>query len=279
MNEAGLKTVLSLGAGVQSSTVLRMAIKGEIERPDFIIFADTGWEPVEVYENLETLKKEMTAAGMELHVVTAGNIKEDSLKATVRGVVANGERHANLPFVTVQENGQIGRIRRQCTREYKVDPITKKIKELCEVGRKTKTNRVPLVEHWFGISIDEIRRCTLSRFWWAINYYPLVEAKMSRDDCAQWNIRNGFERPPRSACIGCPFKSDLEWRQMRDADPVEFEEACKFDDAIRDRGGMRGQIFVHRSGLPLRDIDFSNEEDHGQLNMFRDQECSGMCGM
>lgn len=278
MNDAGLKTVLSLGAGVQSSTVLRLAIKDVIERPDFVIFADTGWEPVEVYENLEILRKEMDAAGMELHVVTVGNIKEDSLKATVRGVVANGERHANLPFITIGPDGSIGRIRRQCTREYKVDPITKKIKALCEIQRKTKKNNIPLVEHWFGISIDEIRRCTLSRFWWSINYYPLIELEMSRDDCIQWNARNGYERPPRSACVGCPYKSDMEWRVMKMTDPVQFEEACEFDDVIRNRGGTRGQIFIHRSGTPLRDVDFSNEEDHGQLTMFS-EECAGMCGV
>jgi hypothetical protein len=39
-------TVLSLGAGVQSSTMALMAAKGEIiPMPDCAIFADTGAEP------------------------------------------------------------------------------------------------------------------------------------------------------------------------------------------------------------------------------------------
>ncbi|MEO3434477.1 hypothetical protein [Inquilinus sp. CAU 1745] len=38
--------VLSLGAGVQSTTLALMAAHGEIEpMPDCGIFADTGWEP------------------------------------------------------------------------------------------------------------------------------------------------------------------------------------------------------------------------------------------
>ena len=41
MSDSGLIKVLSLGAGVQSSTVLRLAIHGEIERPDHVVFADT----------------------------------------------------------------------------------------------------------------------------------------------------------------------------------------------------------------------------------------------
>ena len=35
--------ILSLGAGVQSTTLLYMMIEGEIERPDHAIFSDTGW--------------------------------------------------------------------------------------------------------------------------------------------------------------------------------------------------------------------------------------------
>lgn len=46
--------VLSLGAGVQSSTLLPMAIEGELQI-DRAIFADTQWEPRAVYQWLEYL--------------------------------------------------------------------------------------------------------------------------------------------------------------------------------------------------------------------------------
>ena len=46
--EAGVK-ILSLGAGVQSSTMALMAEHGELETPDCAIFADTGWEPLPEY--------------------------------------------------------------------------------------------------------------------------------------------------------------------------------------------------------------------------------------
>ena len=39
--------ILSLGAGVQSTTLALMAAHGEVEAPDCAIFADTGWEPPE----------------------------------------------------------------------------------------------------------------------------------------------------------------------------------------------------------------------------------------
>jgi hypothetical protein len=45
--------ILSLGAGVQSTTMALMAAVGEIaDKPDAAIFADTGWEPKAVYDHL-----------------------------------------------------------------------------------------------------------------------------------------------------------------------------------------------------------------------------------
>ena len=45
--------VLSLGAGVQSTTLALMAAHGEVgPMPDCAIFADTGWEPRAVREHL-----------------------------------------------------------------------------------------------------------------------------------------------------------------------------------------------------------------------------------
>lgn len=47
---------LSLGAGVQSTTIALLAAHGEIgPMPDCAIFADTGWEPRAVYDHLEWL--------------------------------------------------------------------------------------------------------------------------------------------------------------------------------------------------------------------------------
>lgn len=53
--------VLSLGAGVQSSTLALMASKGEIgPMPDFAVFADTGGEPQSVYDWLQWLEKQLS---------------------------------------------------------------------------------------------------------------------------------------------------------------------------------------------------------------------------
>lgn len=55
--------VLSYGGGTQSTALLLMALKGEINGviPDYIIFSDTGWEPKHVYNWIEKINKHIKA--------------------------------------------------------------------------------------------------------------------------------------------------------------------------------------------------------------------------
>ena len=71
--------ILSLGAGVQSTTVLLMSIAGELPKIDHAIFADTGWEPTAVYEHLDWLEGWAIAAGVKIHRVSNGNIRDDAI--------------------------------------------------------------------------------------------------------------------------------------------------------------------------------------------------------
>lgn len=41
---------------------------------------------------------------------------------------------------------------------------------------------------------------------------------------------------------------------------------------------MKGIPFLHSSLKPLSEVDFSTEEERGQLSMFNN-DCSGMCGV
>ena len=119
MNAARL-TVISLGAGVQSTTMALMAAHGEIEpMPDCAIFADTGWEPKAVYRHLEWLETALPFPG-------ASGVGRQSARGDADGRVAPGERFLTVPFFTDQ--GGMGR--RQCTTHYKIKPIRRKVREL-----------------------------------------------------------------------------------------------------------------------------------------------------
>ncbi len=83
--------VLSLGAGVQSTTLALMAAHGEIgPMPDCAIFADTGWEPNSVYDHLDWLRSP-NVLPFPVHVVSAGNIREQLIAA------GEGNRWASIP--------------------------------------------------------------------------------------------------------------------------------------------------------------------------------------
>ena len=69
-----MKHIISLGAGVQSSTMALMAAHGEITpMPDCAIFADTQWEPRGVYQWLSWLETQLP---FPVHRVTAGSVRD-----------------------------------------------------------------------------------------------------------------------------------------------------------------------------------------------------------
>jgi hypothetical protein len=260
--------VISLGAGVQSTTLALMAAAGEIgPMPDCAIFADTGWEPRAVYEHLDRLEK---ALPFPVHRVSAGNIRDD----IVRNKNSTGQRFASVPWFT--KNG--GLARRQCTREYKVEPLEKKQRGLLGYAPR---KRIPpnSAEIWIGISMDEAIRMKPARNGWQTNRWPLIERQISRRDCQEWLKAHGWEAP-KSACVGCPFHNDAQWRELRNRYPEEWDDAVKVDVALRNGGsanGFRHQLFMHRSLVPLSQVDLRTHAELGQPDLFLN-ECEGMCG-
>lgn len=97
---------LSLGAGVQSSTLLLLAVEGRIARFDAAVFADTSWEPKAVYRHLDHLTSIAQQAGIEVVRVSTGDIRADALDPK--------HRFASMPLFTLGPNGERGMARRQC---------------------------------------------------------------------------------------------------------------------------------------------------------------------
>ena len=75
------------------------------------------------------------------------------------------------------------------------------------------------------------------------------------------------------------FKFEFSSTPFSKPTKEEFEDACIVDEAIRrPTNGIIGQQFVHRSLIPLREVDFRTAEEAGQIDMFNN-ECEGMCGV
>ena len=264
---------ISLGAGVQSSVMALMAARGEIEpMPDCAIFADTQWEPQAVYNHLDWLEAELP---FPVHRVTFGNIREMALGTREK------KWAPSMPVFIATADGGMGW--RQCTNNFKIQPIQKKVREILGYAKGERMSKTTQAECWMGISRDEIQRVKDSRERWVVNRWPLIEKMMSRHDCQVWFEENYVGRPlSRSACIGCPYRSDDSWRQMRDNDTVSWTDAVEFDHALRsgDREafGMSHPVYLHKSMTPLDEVDLSTETDRGQLDMFG-EECEGLCGV
>jgi hypothetical protein len=272
---ARIRTV-SFGAGIQSTTMLLMAAHGEIgPMPDYAIFSDTQDESDEIYEHIEFLKGPNVGLPFPILTVTAGSIRDEIMDA------ANGIRGAwgRPPFFILNEDGSIGMVRRQCTGDYKIDPIEREIRRLLGLRKGQHWPKTPVVESWIGISTDEIGRLSPSSHIAIHNRHPLVEVGYSRRDCVKWLRRNGYPIPPRSKCRICPYQSDAEWRRMRDTQPADWQSAIAVDRALRSGKhiNLKGLLFLHRSCVPLEeaDIDFNKHDRQGDWLA----DCSGMCGL
>jgi hypothetical protein len=265
--------VISLGAGVQSTTMALMAAHGEITpMPNCAIFADTQSEPASVYRHLDWLERQLP---FPVYRVTVGSLRDEIL-----GAMAGANRmDARPPFFTLSG----GMLNRQCTQDFKLRPIQRKVRELIGLKPRQRGPKHPVVTQWIGISQDEAIRMKPSRLRYVTHRWPLIEMTMRRSDCLRWCEKQAYPTPPKSACTFCPFHDNAQWRSLRDGDPEAFAEACKIDEAIRP--GMPGprrpkgeQWFVHSKRIPLSKVDLSTAEDRGQCNLFLN-ECEGMCGI
>lgn len=264
-------TIISLGAGVQSSTMALMAMHGEITpMPDCAIFADTGWEPSHVYKWLDYLENKLS---FPVYRVSAGNLRNDVIASA-----KNRERVANPPFFTKNNDGGKGFLRRSCTQEYKIEPIRKKVRELIGLSKGQRAPKTVVVEQWIGISLDETIRMKPSQLPYIVHRWPLIEKRKSRSDCLLWLERNKYQIPGKSSCIGCPFHSDEEWRRIK-SNKTEWDDAVEFDRIIRNGiRGTRDNLFLHRSLVSLDKVDLRTNLEVGQPDLFNN-ECEGMCGV
>jgi len=265
-------TVISLGVGVQSSTMLLMAAKGELPNVDCAIFADTGYEPKSVYNYLSLLKK---IVKFPIYQVSKGNIKDDIINS-----IKNNTKFPTAPFFTQNAiTGKKGMLRRQCTFDYKISVIRKKLRELCNVGYRKRFPKDKYIEQWIGISTDEIQRMKPARDPYILNRHPLIEMNMSRQDCINWMKKNQFPLPEKSACIMCPYHNDAYWHFMKTERPSEFADAVQFDKNIRTGAkNIKDNLFLHRSCKNLDEIEFNKKENDKQLDMFNN-ECEGLCSI
>lgn len=268
---------VSFGGGVQSTALAHMVLTDDprirsFGRPGLWVFADTGDEPRRVYAHVEEWGNRIADGGMEFVVVTApklGRLSEHVLSGSRAGRVST----KLPPFFVAGDDGRLGPINRQCTEEWKILPVRRSL-------RARGAHRRAPWPVWLGISRDEAHRSRISRVQYLTHVYPLIDLNLRRTDCLQMLAGAGIEAP-RSACTFCPFRSNEEWRSLRDTSPedwsdaVAFEAACHAEHDEGRMGSLRRRPYLHRSGLPIDEAPIdTDQESFGWGN-----ECAGMCGV
>jgi hypothetical protein len=239
---------------------MRLAVQGRLGQIDCAIFADPQQELAATYKHLDRLEQETApAAGFPIYRVTAGDIGADALDPD--------HRFASMPLHILNQDGTPGMGRRQCTSEYKLKPIKRKVRELLGYPHPTPVPKGVFVEMMIGFSRDEIGRVSDSTVKYMRNTFPLLDLEGAADgkqgwtraDCLRFLRHNGFPNVPKSSCLMCPFHGNAQWRDLRDNHPDEWARAVAFDHAIRtghvdtaaeDRP-LLGTAYLHRSRLPL----------------------------
>jgi len=188
-------TVQSFGGGVQSVALLILNIRsGE----DFIpVFANVG-DNAENPDTLSYIEEYVKPLCIRNYVPFLTISTRDLYDEIV------GNPHPSIPVFSGK--AQFARI---CTSEKKVKPVDKAIRRLLKPDENGA-----LVQ--LGISVDELQRakfgCWEKRdiygryfgFWKKLSY-PLIDARLSREDCKHIIREYGLPVPPKSSCWFCPF--------------------------------------------------------------------------
>lgn len=304
--------VLNLGAGVQSTRLALEFDTGAILGADGIpvkldvaYFADTQDEPEAVYKHVEWIKRTVTC--YPITTVTKGRLSDHLMK----GQNSTGQRFASIPAFTLRPDGDAGKVGRQCSSEYKIEPINRAIRQdlLGLKPRRAVPKDVQVIQY-LGISAEEANRAVRvmrnavperwkkqSARWdygrlmdffrdrrWKFAF-PLVDRFLTRAHCIEYNTPRVPHKVPRSACVYCPFHDDVEWAEVKKV-PADWALSVALDTALRIPGNVVNrnldqQLFLHRSCQPIGLVQLNLNPDprKAQLAMNFSSECLGVCGV
>ncbi|MFH1487130.1 MAG: hypothetical protein ABIH46_13745, partial [Chloroflexota bacterium] len=173
-----------------------------------------------------------------------------------------------IPAFTLAVDGKKGQLARQCTRTWKIDAIRRFLSGLLKERGLRKTPEVAVSIQ--GISWDEATRMRDSDVKYVVNEYPLVDLRMTRQDCIAWLESHGLPVPAKSSCVFCPYQNKESWRQLVHNGGPDLEVAIHIDEAIRNKRDLF-PVFIHPLRVPLLEA----VKDDGQLEFWPEATCDG----
>jgi hypothetical protein len=262
---------VSFGGGMQSTGLLVLAAQGKIDYKTFI-FCNVG----EDSEHPDTLRyvHEIAMPYAEKHGIALielrKHLKDGSVDTLYGRLTRPGSRSIGIPVHMASSGAPANRA---CTIDFKIKIVDKWLREH---GAKEEKAVVAI-----GISLDEFQRMKPNldpaTMEWKQNAFPLIDLRMTRQDCINVIEQAGLPVPPRSACFFCPYHSLQKWQDMRQNEPELFQKSVDLEKLINERRAEHGldAIRFARKLVPLEQAT----TDLKQASLFdEDPGCdSGYC--
>lgn len=180
-NNGSQMQIVSYGAGTNSTAML-IGLHERNEKPDIIIFADTGGERPETYAYIENMSKWCLSVGFpSIVTVSEANTLEYHCL-----------RNRSLPSIAYGY--------KSCSEHYKARPQK----------RFLKKQGIHNYRFLIGIDAGETRRKKYENC-----RYPLVEWNWNRDECKKAIARSGLTNPGKSSCFFCPSCKTSEILELK----------------------------------------------------------------
>lgn len=255
--------VFSFGGGRQSVAAFVLAKRKLIDCYTFM-FSNVG-EDSEHPDTLHYVRDVMMPYAEKNNM----NLFEIKNERTLRQRIFSDNRSVPIPMYLM--SGAPGN--RQCTNDLKIRRINQWL------AKSGYTD----VRVGIGFSVDEVHRARtietkeVRKNLRVTNWYPLLDLRMSLNDCVRVIAEEGLPIPPKSACYFCPFQSDTRWLELKRKHPDLFDDACKVDErlrALRVNVLKKDGVYIHRSLTPLR-TRFANDQDYmfGELDVCESGHC------
>ena len=231
--------IVNFGGGVDSTAILvglvrRFRAGDSTARPALVIFADTGSELPETYDNVERVSAWLTL--------------NDFPAVTV--VSRPSEIKGRAGYKTLEENCLVNETlpgeafgRGNCSCKWKHEPMDKflyggkrpdRAGWLVENGHEgqkpTKCIGYDATEAQSGKRAKNVKLTEDDR---ARYRYPLVEWSWTRERCEQEIAAEGIAVPVKSACFFCPNQRPCELRTMAENHPALFLRALVIEEVAR----------------------------------------------
>jgi len=262
-----MKQIASHGGGKASTAMILMALHGELDPLDAIIFADPGAERQTTYKTVLKLQQYAAAFDVPMYIVKNNRLADIITNALDPSTGKTGD----LPYYTVLD-GKKKQLGKYCTGEFKTKTVRRFIRN--DLKKKFPTSAKNPINLWLGYTVDEVSRMKQSKEKWEVRRFPLIEKKIYRQYCEEYLIEHGWDKVERSACYVCPYRRNPEWKDMPEE---EIQKAIAFEKAINERGMITetqssgSELRLHPSMIPLeqRPFDMPDQTD------FFDQMCGG----